>query len=135
MVDGLGQRTDVEVVSVEANPETASLVERHLWPSYVQFLLDDAVRVLPSIGTFDLVFADAQGGKWERLDLSIDALRPRGLMMVDDMAPQDWWSAEQAANQEKVRITLREHPDLATCELDWATGVILSTKRAQPANG
>lgn len=129
IVHGLGKRTDVEVVSVEASAETASLVKRHRWPSYLRFLLDDAVRVLPTIGTFDLVFADAQGGKWERLDLSINALRGGGVLVVDDMAPQAWWSAEQATKQEEVRVSLLKRPDLVTCEFDWATGVILSVSQ------
>lgn len=132
IVHGLAQRSDVEVVSVEADPQTAALAARHTWPRCVRFLLDDAVRVLPTIGTFDLIFADAQGGKWQRLDLSIGALRAGGMLLVDDMTPQHWWSGEQATHQDTVRRTLLQHPDLAACQLDCASGIILSVRRAHP---
>jgi predicted O-methyltransferase YrrM len=33
-------------------------------------------------GRFDLIFADAQGGKWEGLDGTVAALRPGGLMLA-----------------------------------------------------
>jgi len=135
IVHGLAQRSDVEVISVEADPQTAALAARHAWPRYVRFLLDDAVRVLPTIGTFDLIFADAQGGKWQRLDLTIRALRARGMLLVDDMTPQHWWSDEQATHQDTVRRTLLQHPDLASCQLDCASGIILSVRRAHPGQG
>jgi demethylmenaquinone methyltransferase/2-methoxy-6-polyprenyl-1,4-benzoquinol methylase len=129
LVHGLGGRRDVEVVSVEADQETAALVINHTWPSYVRFLVDDVVKALPFLGTFDLVFADAPGGKWERLDLSINALNVGGLLVVDDMTPQVGWTADQSANQEAVRMTLLEHPRLVTCDVEWATGIILSVRK------
>jgi predicted O-methyltransferase YrrM len=125
LVHGLGDRTDIELLSVEADASTMALTRSQNWPDYVRFVVDDAVRVLPSLGRFHLLFADAQGGKWDRLDLSIAALELGGILVVDDMTPQDWWSPEQAANQEKVRATLAEHPQLTTCALDWSSGVLL----------
>ena len=44
-----------------------------------------ALEMLDSAGQFDLIFADAQGGKWDGLDRAIAALRPHGLLIVDDM--------------------------------------------------
>src|SRR5450631_1775884 len=42
----------------------------------------DALGVVGEGGTFDLIFADAQGGKWAGLDRTIAALRPHGLLVV-----------------------------------------------------
>jgi predicted O-methyltransferase YrrM len=129
LVHGLGERTDVGLVSVESDASTMALARSQDWPGYVRFVVDDAVRALPSLGRFHLLFADAQGGKWDRLDLSIAALEPGGTLVVDDMAPRDWWNAEHAANQEKVRATLARHPQLTTCELAWSSGVLLSVRQ------
>ena len=126
---GLGQRTDVDVVTVESDLATAALARQQPWPAYVTLLVEDAVALLPTLGRFDLIFADAQGGKWDRPELTIAALKRRGVLVVDDMTPTESWGADQAAKQAQVRQILLEHPELVSCELDWATGVVLSVKR------
>ena len=81
-------------------------------------------------GTFDLIFADAQGGKWEGLDRTIAALNPGGLLVVDDMTPRPEWAAEQHARQAAVRRALLASPLLTSAELSHGSGVILSARRA-----
>jgi demethylmenaquinone methyltransferase/2-methoxy-6-polyprenyl-1,4-benzoquinol methylase len=130
LVHGLGERTDVEMITVEVNRDLAAFAQRQVWPSNVTFVVADAVQVVPSLGQFDLVFADAPGGKWERLDLSIAALSAGGFLLVDDMSRQEWWSKDQAVKQTEVRQALLGHRCLASCELDYATGVVLSARRA-----
>ena len=130
IVYGLGARKDVELITVEADGDISALASRQPWPAYVEFVIDEAVHALPSLGRFDLVFADAQGGKWDRLDLTVKALRPRGILMVDDMTPQESWSADQALRQAEVRQALFTEPSLLAVEVDWATGIMLSTRRA-----
>jgi demethylmenaquinone methyltransferase/2-methoxy-6-polyprenyl-1,4-benzoquinol methylase len=85
--------------------------------------------MLPSLGRFDLVFADAQGGKWERLDLTIGTLRKGGFLLADDMTPTLEWEEEQAEKQSQVRDELHGHSDLIACDIDWATGLILCVRR------
>ena len=128
LVQGLGGRGDVELVTVELDPGRAALARHHRWPGYVDFVSGDAVALLPTLGQFDLIFADAPGGKWEGLELTIAALRPSGVLVVDDMEPQLQWTDEQAGRQEDVRRTLLDHPALTSCELTWASGVMLSAK-------
>lgn len=89
----------------------------------------DAVEHLQEFGKFDLIFADAQGGKWDRLDLTIEALRPGGVLLVDDMIPEDWWDEKQQQKQNEVTHTLLTHADLVTIEMEWATGVILCVRK------
>ena len=86
-------------------------------------------------GQFDLIFADAQGGKWEGLDRTIAALGPHGMLVVDDMTAVPEWPAEQRARQNVVRQTLLRSPLLTSIELSHGSGVILSTRRAQAAPG
>jgi predicted O-methyltransferase YrrM len=74
--------TNLSVVSLDAAAAGGD------WPSFVGPRHGDALEVLAEGGTFDLIFADAPGGKWEGLDRSVAALRPHGLLVVDDMTPQ-----------------------------------------------
>jgi len=116
------------VVTVESDERRAALVAEVPWPPYVRLVTGDAVEELRALGTFDLIFADAQGGKWDRLDLTIRALRPSGFLVTDDMTPQEWWEEEQREKQSEVTRVLLAHADLTSTELDWATGLILCVR-------
>lgn len=129
LVEGLGSRRDVELVSIELDPASHARASSVEWPAHVRLLQGDVLALLGGLGRFDLVFADAQGGKWEGLERTIAALAPRGVLVVDDMTPQDWWTADQHARQEKVRQTLLAHADLAAAELAEASGVIIAVRR------
>jgi demethylmenaquinone methyltransferase/2-methoxy-6-polyprenyl-1,4-benzoquinol methylase len=76
------------------------------------------------------VFADAPGGKHEGLDLTIAALNPRGLLVVDDMSPVSHWPAELRARQAEVRRALLASPLLTSVELTCGSGVIVCARRA-----
>ncbi|WP_327009340.1 class I SAM-dependent methyltransferase [Dactylosporangium sp. NBC_01737] len=130
LVRGLGERTDVTVTSVELDPRTAAVAATQAWPSFVDLRVADACVFLPTAaGAFDLIFADAPGGKTEGLDLTIAALRPRGILAVDDMRPAADWPEDFTARQDGVRRTLVEHPHLVSVELDHGSGMVLSTRR------
>lgn len=129
IVEGAGRRSDLEVVSIEMDPATQAIAAGASWPPWVKLLQGDVLHHLPRLGQFDVIFADAQGGKWEGLEQTIAAVRSRGVLLVDDMAELDWWSDEQRRNQEQVRQTLLNHPELIAVELAAASGIILSAKR------
>ena len=129
LVSGLAGRSDVEVVTVESDEVRGAMVGSLPWPPCVRLVAGDAVEQLQTLGAFHLIFADAQGGKWERLDLTIQALRPGGLLVVDDMTPQDWWDEEQRQQQSAVARALLAHPDLVSVDMDWSTGVIVCARK------
>ena len=124
-----GKRSDVELISIELDPKPQALAAGAEWPRYVRLIQGDVLQKFGELGSFNLIFADAQGGKWEGLDRTIAALRPRGVLVVDDMIQQDWWNDEHRRNKDRVRDTLLSHPDLAAAELAEASGMILATKR------
>ncbi len=130
IVHGLGARSDVEVMSIEADDDVAAVARGGRWPDHVPIVVGDAVELMPQLGSFDLIFADAEGGKWERLDLTIAALRPGGLLVVDDMTPAEWQSTTHQAKTEDARGTLTADPRLIGVELAWSTGLIVCTRRA-----
>jgi len=128
IVHGVAGRADVEVVTVEVDPARSASARSASWPPSLRFLVGDAVALLPSLGRFDLIFADAPGGKWEGLDLTVDALRHGGFLLVDDMTPTDRWDAHQVTKQSEVRDQLHRDPALVTCDLEWATGLVLCVR-------
>jgi demethylmenaquinone methyltransferase/2-methoxy-6-polyprenyl-1,4-benzoquinol methylase len=121
LVEGLGGRTDVEVRSVEHDQAVAAVTAGAGWPENVTLHEGDVLELLATLGTFDLIFADAEGGKWQGLDRTIAALAPGGHLLVDDMAADHRQTA-------RVRETLLGHPDLTTVELPCGTGLILATR-------
>ena len=130
IVSGLLPRTDVTLTSVEKDPATAALAAAGDWPSFAELRCDDALAVLAQAGTFDLIFADAAGGKAEGLDRSVAALRPHGLLIVDDMTPLPDWTESLRAIQDRVRRALLSDPELTSAELPVGSGVILSVRTA-----
>src|SRR5262249_14441144 len=64
LVEGLGDRSDVKVLSIELDAATHAVARAADWPSWVNLLEGDVLEHLARLGSFDLIFADAQGGKW-----------------------------------------------------------------------
>jgi demethylmenaquinone methyltransferase/2-methoxy-6-polyprenyl-1,4-benzoquinol methylase len=130
LVEGLGARGDVEVVSVDVDDHLQSLVRQWPWPSWVRFETGDGAELVTTLGSFDLVFADAPGGKTHGLDRTVAALNPGGVLVVDDMAIWPDGDAEQRERIEKVTAELHTFDDLVLADLtDHSSGVILATKR------
>jgi Methyltransferase domain len=124
---GLQGREDVEVVTVEIDAATAALAAQYPWPSWIKLLIGDAVEVTRRAGSFDLIFADAQGGKWEGLDTTVGAHLLD--LLVDDMTPGEFADDHHTRKTSEVRARLLGHPDLTSVEIAWSTGLILSTRR------
>lgn len=129
MLHGLGSRRDVEVVSVDIDPEIQAAARQIEWPTYVQFEVGDAAELVATLGHFHLIFADAPGGKIFKLRRTIDALEPGGLLVVDDMdlAQQD--DADLQHGFAVARERLLSNENLVCAELAFSSGVILAAKR------
>jgi len=128
LIHGLAARTDVELVTVDNDQATADLAAQAAWPSYVRPIIGDAVDVTAREGTFNLIFADAQGGKWHGLDTTIAALRPGAHLLVDDMTPPHFANTHHEHKTSEVRTRILDHPDLISVPIAWSTGLILSTR-------
>lgn len=131
ILNGLGSRTDVEVVSIEREAAwVASMAEIDL-PAHASIVEGDIEVLLPTLGQFDLIFADAEAGKWTGLDLTISALAPRALLLVDDMEISRYDSSRDRSSVEAVREALIADPRLVAVELNAASGLILASRRAR----
>jgi demethylmenaquinone methyltransferase/2-methoxy-6-polyprenyl-1,4-benzoquinol methylase len=87
IVHGLGARDDASVLSVDTGDALLADTRAATWPGWVEFLCADGAQVVQDHGPFELIFADAVGGKIHGLDATIASLAPRGVLVVDDMDP------------------------------------------------
>ena len=129
IVHGVGSRTDVEVMSVELDPVLADATRSVGWPSWVSIVEGDGADLVGTIGSFDLIFPDAPGGKIFKLRKTISTLRPGGFLLVDDMDLTVHKDPELRDGLASVRERIVTHPDLVWTELPVASGVIVATKR------
>jgi len=129
IVDGLEPRSDVEVVSVEVETSRAERARSIAWPGWVTIVVGDVLEELARLGTFDLVFADAQAGKWTGLDRTVAAVKPGGLLVVDDMLVGPTAPPDLAERQAGVRAALFAMAELVPVELAWSSGVIVAARR------
>lgn len=127
IVNGVGRRNDVEVVSVELNGEQAALVQAAGWPDWVSIIVGDGAKLVETLGTFDLIFPDIPG-KVYGLREAIAALRPGGLLLVDDMGRSPHDDPERCARLASVRDQLGEPPLICT-ELAFSSGMILAARQ------
>ncbi|MHB1488542.1 MAG: O-methyltransferase [Acidimicrobiales bacterium] len=134
IVAGLDARADVSVMTIESDPARSALVRDAGWPAWVEFVTGDVTVELPQLGSFDLIFADAEGGKWYGLDLTLSALNLGGMLILDDLVPQDWKTVtEQAAHlgkMDEVRQQIFSDPRLIATDMNHATGILLAVRRS-----
>jgi demethylmenaquinone methyltransferase/2-methoxy-6-polyprenyl-1,4-benzoquinol methylase len=97
----------VEVRTVEIDPAVAAAAATGTWPEFIRFIVGDAVEITGRSGSFDLIFADAQGGKWEGLGTTVAALRPGAHLLVDEMTPGEFIDDNHARKTREVRSSPR----------------------------
>lgn len=129
IVHGVGSRTDVEVISIELDLALADATRSVGWPSWISIVEGDGADLVGTIGSFDLIFPDAPGGKIFKLRKTISTLRPGGFLLVDDMDLTAHEDPELRDGLASVRERIVTHPDLVSAELPMASGVIVATKR------
>ncbi|MFK3979640.1 O-methyltransferase [Micromonospora sp. NPDC050397] len=128
LAHGVDGRPDVRIVTVEQASHLAEAVAGYRWPRSVEFRVGDAEALLPELGTFDLVFADAEGGKWSGLELTVRSLRLGGVLVVDDMDLDRYPDPAHKAHVTGVRQALCTDRRLLAVELAVGSGVIVASR-------
>ena len=125
---GLGARTDVTVISIEADRRLSNAALVWPWSSFVQILTADALEVMTNLGSFDLVFLDAAPVKYGNVATVLGALRPGGMLVIDDLHADANTSELEQSQKNALRRALQFRPELQVVEMDWSSGVIVVTK-------
>lgn len=66
---------------------------------------------------FDLLFADVTDAKHNDPGTVVDALRPGGLVLLDDLTPEEHWPPEWRGKPDPVREYWLNEPRLAATEI------------------
>ncbi|WP_419930732.1 hypothetical protein [Candidatus Poriferisodalis sp.] len=99
-------------------------------PPWVQLLTADIESLLPDLGSFALVIADAEGGKWTGLDLTINSLDACGVLVVDDMDASQYDDADERRAVANVRKLLQSDDRLVVAEIEASSGIIIGTRKS-----
>ncbi|WFB10504.1 class I SAM-dependent methyltransferase [Streptomyces sp. LX-29] len=129
VVYGLGERNDVEVVSIEIDPVQAAFVANSGWPEWVSIVAGDALEIVPTMGAFDLIFLDVPDAKNRRLCDAVAALRPGGKLLIDDMGLPGASNSPSGAGLATIRDQLFSDRRLVCAELAYSSGMILAVRR------
>ena len=78
---------------------------------------------------FDYIFADTWHGKYFLLDEVLSMPNKGGLYIIDDMLHQPNWPEGHDEKVSKLIDDLEKRKDLVLTKQNWATGIIVATKR------
>lgn len=78
---------------------------------------------------FDLIFVDAGTPKFFERDQTVALLAPGGIMIADDLLPQEKWVASHPPLVNEFRATIHDDDRLVTVLIDWASGLSVSVRR------
>ncbi len=121
------------LLSVDNDEAVQAIARRHLGQdARVTFQLADGAAFLETLGKqqFDFIFADTWPGKYDHLEQALAAVKPGGFYIIDDMSPQPNWPPGHAEKVPVLISALEQRPDFQVTKLNWASGLILATKRA-----
>lgn len=130
-----GLAPEVPFVTVEIDAARAAAARRLLAPyPYATVLTGDWRQMLPR-GPFALLFADGGKAKQEEPGALLDALAPGGLIVLDDLTPEEHWPPEWRGRRDPVRDAWLNNPRLAATEvLVTPRAAVILAARARDAS-
>ncbi len=120
------------LLSVDNDEHVQAIARRHLeHDRRVVFHLSDGATFLAGLSGqhFDFIFADTWPGKYDHLEDALALLKPGSLYIIDDMLPQANWPSGHEKKAAALIATLEQRADVTMTKLNWASGLILVTKR------
>ncbi|MGW5441397.1 O-methyltransferase [Nocardia asteroides] len=129
-----GMDSTAELVTVEADPQVAAVAADVVGSDHrVTTRTLDAAEFLANYcgAPFDLAFVDSRPGKFHDRDQLLSRLAPGGIWIVDDLLPQHTWPDDHQSRVDQLLAEIGNEPTLLLSVLDWDTGLIVGTKRAE----
>ncbi|MFB8230945.1 O-methyltransferase [Cellulosimicrobium sp. NPDC055967] len=125
---GLTGRDDVRIVALEADPDLARSVAAHS-AGVVDVVERRVEDCWDHFGLFDLVFADAEGGKWTDFDRTRELVRPGGFLVLDDLDPARYAAEEHRSVVASIVTAVRDDPRFVEVSLAVETGLLVAVRR------
>jgi predicted O-methyltransferase YrrM len=131
LLDGIDRNS--KIVTVDNDSAVVSIAQKYLGSDRrVSFQIGEAGEFLKQIATtgqqFDFIFADAWAGKYIHLEVALEALKPGGFYVIDDMLPHPNWSDDHKLRAAALVAELEDKPDLVLTKLNWASGIIVAAR-------
>ena len=131
LLDGMDAQSGL--ITVDRNEKVAGIARRFLGhdPRITSTTMDGIAFIDSMLeqGTrFDLICADMQPGKFQRLEETLRLLKPGGLYVVDDLLLHTSWEEEHVTRVYKLLTTLEGRDDLRITKLNWSTGILIAAK-------
>ena len=127
-----GMDEAARLVSVDRNLVYQSAASEALGADKrLQLVLEDAADyiVRQKAESFDLIFADAMPGKYERTEDALRLVKPGGFYVIDDMVEQPNWPEGHAEKVGPLLELLARDERFAVAPLKWATGVVVAVRK------
>jgi predicted O-methyltransferase YrrM len=140
-----GMDADSHLLTIDRDTQVNAIARTYLGSdNRVQFHVGDAEEFLRTmaVGHYDFIFADATPGKLTLLDEALRGLAPGGLYVIDDLLPEPiappgsptrapkLLEPGRQAKVDALIATLESRDDLHITKLNWASGIIIATKRS-----
>jgi len=108
---------DTTFITIESNRDRATLVQQIFsYQSNVRVLQGDWHDLL-IYAPFDLIFADGGKAKFAEPQTLINALKLGGLIVLDDLTPEEYWPPEWQGRTDPVREFWLKDSRIAATEI------------------
>ncbi|WP_445634361.1 O-methyltransferase [Nostoc sp. DSM 114161] len=125
-----GLHPDTTFITIESDGDRATLVQQlFAHKSNVRILQGDWHDLL-DYAPFDLLFADGGNAKVVEPQILINALKVGGLIILDDLTPEEYWPPEWQGRTDPVREFWLKDPHIIATEIRVTArhAVILATR-------
>lgn len=129
-----GMDSQSTLLTIENDAALVAIAQEYLGKdSRVTFMLEDGGAFMEKLSSdkeqFDMIFADTWAGKYTHFEEVMQALKPGGLYVIDDMLLQSNWPEGHELKASALITELENRSDLSITKMSWASGIIIAAKR------
>lgn len=121
------------ILSLDNDPSLLAIAQKHLSnDKRLQLIHANGEEWIETNHSqrFDYIFADTWPGKYNHIDVVLDMVNAGGFYIVDDMLPQPNWPEGHDLKAAALIEYLGSRTDFVITKQNWASGIIIATKRA-----
>ncbi|HMB62898.1 MAG TPA: class I SAM-dependent methyltransferase [Eudoraea sp.] len=130
MVDGMDE--EATLVTVDNDPELIKIAGNYFGKDpRIEIICDDGAAWIERNKTekFELIFADAWPGKYEKIGEILEMVEIGGFYVLDDMSYQANWPPGHQVHVDRLTAYLDNRKDFIITKLNWSTGLIIAVKK------